>query len=149
MAYDVSIETAVEYPTAVARAESDMAGLPTTIITLLDQVYAGLEATGARQQGQNIVLYVYGGDTFAVEAGVQVDGPFVSDGPVVPSVLPGGRVARTRHVGPYGELHQAHVAVQRWCEQQGETLAGPNWEIYGDWNDDESKLETEVLYLLA
>lgn len=27
-------------------------------------------------------------------------------------------------------------------------LAGINWEIYGDWNEDESKLETEIFYLL-
>ncbi len=27
-------------------------------------------------------------------------------------------------------------------------LAGPRWEIYGDWHEDVSELETEVFYLL-
>jgi hypothetical protein len=27
-------------------------------------------------------------------------------------------------------------------------LAPPSWEIYGDWTDDPSKLETTVVYLL-
>jgi hypothetical protein len=34
-----------------------------------------------------------------------------------------------------------------------QTLAGPNWEIYGhwkdEWNNDPSKICTEVFYLLA
>jgi hypothetical protein len=28
------------------------------------------------------------------------------------------------------------------------TLAGPNWEIYGDWNDQPDQLRTDVFYLL-
>jgi hypothetical protein len=28
-------------------------------------------------------------------------------------------------------------------------LAGIDWEIYGDWTDDATKLETTVCYLLA
>src|SRR6266496_3531335 len=33
--------------------------------------------------------------------------------------------------------------------QTGRTLAGTLWEIYGDWSDDPSKVETTVCYLLA
>jgi hypothetical protein len=29
------------------------------------------------------------------------------------------------------------------------TLAAPRWEIYGDWTEDESALETEIAYLLV
>ena len=29
------------------------------------------------------------------------------------------------------------------------SLAGTSWEIYGDWNDDPTKLETLVVYLLC
>jgi hypothetical protein len=31
----------------------------------------------------------------------------------------------------------------------GLDLAGPRWEIYSDWTDDESALGTEVVYLVA
>ena len=42
----------------------------------------------------------------------------------------------------------SHTAVRQWCAEQGETLVGPSWEIYGDWTDDPRALESEVLYLL-
>jgi hypothetical protein len=31
----------------------------------------------------------------------------------------------------------------------GRALAGPRWEVYGDWRDDPAELETEVYYLLG
>ena len=37
-------------------------------------------------------------------------------------------------------------------QHPGRALAGPNWEIYGhwqeDWNEDPAKIRTEVFYLL-
>ncbi len=32
--------------------------------------------------------------------------------------------------------------------RRGLELAGPRWEIYGDWREDPADLETEVYYLL-
>jgi hypothetical protein len=40
------------------------------------------------------------------------------------------------------------VPVSRWCAAEGRGLAGPRWEIYGDWHDDPAELRTEVYYLL-
>jgi len=41
------------------------------------------------------------------------------------------------------------VAVLRWCAEHGLDPAGPRWEIYGHWHDDDpAQLETEVYYLL-
>jgi len=28
-------------------------------------------------------------------------------------------------------------------------MAGPRWEIYGDWHEDATQLETEVYHLLT
>jgi effector-binding domain-containing protein len=40
-----------------------------------------------------------------------------------------------------------------WCRDNGYTLAGPSWEIYGHWRDelhsDPSKIRTDVYYLLV
>lgn len=136
-------------PTAVIRGHTDQAGIPDTIIGSLNRVYAALEGTGAVQQGQNIVLYGPHGPTFDVEVGIQVDRPFTgSPGGIESSSLPAGRAARALHVGPYHLLHHAHAAVMSHCKAEGLELSGPNWEVYGDWDDDESKLETEVFYLL-
>jgi effector-binding domain-containing protein len=50
-------------------------------------------------------------------------------------------------------LHEAHNAIRRWCASNGHTLSGPNWEVYGHWQDawniHPSQLRTDVYYLLA
>jgi effector-binding domain-containing protein len=52
------------------------------------------------------------------------------------------------HRGSYEHLAAAHDAVHRWCADNGHTVAGPRWEIYGDWREDEAELETEVVWQL-
>jgi hypothetical protein len=32
---------------------------------------------------------------------------------------------------------------------EGHTLTRVRWEVYGDWSDDPTKLETEIAWLLA
>jgi effector-binding domain-containing protein len=134
-------------PTAVVRAHSTQADLPRDIISSLDQVYAAVRQGLVAQQGQNVVLYLNGPNS--IEVGIEVAGAFEAVGAVGPSTLPGGEVARALHVGPYDQLGVAHDAVQAWCKEHGLALAGPSWEIYGDWEEDPSKLTTEVRYLLA
>ena len=92
---------------------------------------------------------LYKDDVPNVEVGVQVTRSFMPSGHVVPSRLPGGRVARTVHRGAYDRLSEPHRAVREWCTARGLVLAGPRWEIYGDWREDPAELETEVCYLLA
>jgi hypothetical protein len=42
----------------------------------------------------------------------------------------------------------AHDAIVAWCRLHGRRLAGPRWEVYGHWTDDEAKLRADVYYLL-
>ncbi len=74
--------------------------------------------------------------------------PFEGDGTVSCSETPGGTVATTAHMGPYSEIPGAHGAVRQWCKDNGRKIAGPNWEVYGDWSDDPSQLRTDIYYLL-
>ena len=57
-------------------------------------------------------------------------------------------MATVVHRGLYQKLSEAHTAVSRWCAEHGYTLAGLNWEIYGDWTDNPDELRTDVFYLL-
>jgi effector-binding domain-containing protein len=117
---------------------------------MLDEVYAVVRAGGAEQDGHNVMVFrdlPDGG--LDVEVGVQVAAPFESTGSVTPSELPAGIVAVAVHHGPYGQLGVTHDAIHTSCSREGLTLAGPRWEIYGDWTEDESALETEVVYLLG
>jgi hypothetical protein len=101
--------------------------------------------------GRHVALYLDG--QINLEVGVELDSPFAGYGEVVASATPSGLVATTTHYGPYGQLHEAHEAIHRWCGNNGYTLAGPNWEIYGhwldEWNSDPSKICTDVYYLLV
>jgi DNA gyrase inhibitor GyrI len=80
--------------------------------------------------------------------GVQVIRPFSDAGEVVCTETPAGEVAMTTHIGNYGKLAGAHAAINSWRAASGRTSAC-SWEIYGDWTDDEAKLETQVVYLLS
>jgi effector-binding domain-containing protein len=85
--------------------------------------------------------------------GVELYGPFEEQGEVVRSATPAGSVALATHYGPYGGLGAAHQAVREWCEANNHGLAGPNWAIYGhwqnEWNTNPSQIRTDVYYQLA
>jgi hypothetical protein len=60
-----------------------------------------------------------------------------------------GEVVMTTHVGSYAGLGAAHNALYSWSAATGRVFGEYSWEIYGDWTDDETKLETQVIYLLS
>jgi effector-binding domain-containing protein len=84
-----------------------------------------------------------------VDFGVQVIRPFQDEGEVVFKETPAGEVAITTHIGGYDKLAAAHQAIHSWRAATGRRFAACSWEIYGDWTDDEAKLETQVVYLLS
>jgi effector-binding domain-containing protein len=144
--YEVALRTVEARPTAVVAASTTWAELPTTWPGLLDEVWAFLRQGTVAKVGHNVFLYK--DDVPNVEIGVQVAGPFDRKGRVVPSATPAGQVATTVHRGSYAGLSVAHDAVHEWCRANGRRMVGSRWEVYGDWTDDESKLETEVFWLL-
>ncbi|HWA00101.1 MAG TPA: GyrI-like domain-containing protein [Caulobacterales bacterium] len=120
----------------------------------LDEVWAFLGRNpGLRPpDGHNFFLYHHPtrrDDPMDIDFGVQVSRPFLGEGPISMVATPTGEVASTVHVGPYSGLAQAHKAVHDWCAANNRRVGAASWEIYGDWNEDETELETEVVYLLA
>ena len=152
MAYDVTIESAAEWPTAVVKANTTWREFPTLWRALLDEVWGFLRVTpGLRKDGHNVMLYKNGIPTVevAVEVGVQVTGSFESAGRVVPSTLPGGQTATTVHQGPPSELGAAHDAIRGWCASQHRGLTGVSWEIYGDPDPLTGHFDVTVYWQLA
>jgi effector-binding domain-containing protein len=106
---------------------------------------------GLRTDGHNCFLYHHparGETEMIAYFGVQVIRPFPDAGEVVCTETPAGEVAMTTHIGSYAKLAGAHAAINSWRASNGRTSAC-SWEIYGDWTDDETKLETQVIYLLS
>jgi effector-binding domain-containing protein len=116
---------------------------------MLDEVYACLRHGGVHGDC-NVMLYRDLPDPgqVRVEVGVEVNEPFSPSGRVSASALPAGLTAMTVHRGPYERLDAGHRAVLRWCASQGRELTGERWEVYGDWHDDPSLLETRIYYAL-
>jgi hypothetical protein len=46
-------------------------------------------------------------------------------------------------------MAESHEAIHKWSAANGETFAGKSWEIYGDWIEDATKLETRIEYQLS
>src|SRR5262249_61706867 len=84
-----------------------------------------------------------------VDFGVEVSRAFESAGEVYATETPAGMVAVAAHVGAYDRMKETHDAIHAWREANNRAFAGKSWEIYGDWSDDPSKLETTIMYLLS
>jgi effector-binding domain-containing protein len=113
------------------------------------EVWSFIRTAGLPRPGRHIALYLEGG---MVEAGAEVSEPFPGNDRVHCSQLPAGPAVTTTHFGPYQRLGEAHSAVRQWCARHGHRLSNICWEIYGhweqNWNDDPSKIRTDVFHLL-
>jgi effector-binding domain-containing protein len=151
VAHIVSLQTAAPRTIAAVHARVPVGAVPTTFRRYLDQVYAAARTGAVHLDGQNVFVYHDVADRPAeldVAFGVGVTAPFAAVGAVEPTSLPHGEVATTTHWGSYAGLGAAHAAIDEWCRLHGRRRAGPSWEVYGHWTDDETRLRTDVFYLL-
>jgi effector-binding domain-containing protein len=151
MEYDVRLEQQSSHPLAVVRRRASVHQLSQVVPDACGTVWGVVRAQQVSGAGRHVAVYL--DDQINLEVGVELAAPFAGHGEVVGSATPAGLVATTTHYGPYGQLHQAHEAIRLWCRNNGHTLAGPNWEIYGhwkdEWNSDPTKICTDVFYLLV
>lgn len=101
--------------------------------------------------GRNVAVYWDG--SIRLEVGVEMAIPFEPGNGVVRSATPPGLTASVTVMGPYDQLGTAHAAIRTWCTANGHRLAGPSWEIYGDWqpewNADPTRIRTDIFYQVA
>jgi len=151
MEYDVRLEQLSSLPLAVVRRRAKRQELSKVVPDACGVVWNVIRSQQVPGAGRHVAVYL--DDQINLEVGVELESPFVGYGEVVGSATPAGLVATTTHFGPYGQMHAAHDAIQRWCNSNGHTLAGPSWEIYGhwkdEWNSDPSKICTDIYYLLV
>ncbi|MGC4004897.1 MAG: GyrI-like domain-containing protein [Pirellulales bacterium] len=151
MPYDIRLETRhAPRPLAVVRRTVVAGQLAQIVPAACGLVWSVVRSQNLAGAGRHVALY--GHDGIHVEIGVELDGPFAGHGEVVPGALPAGTIATTTHFGPYDRLGDAHRALREWCAREGQTLVGPNWELYGhwdaSWNTDPKKIRTDVAYLV-
>jgi effector-binding domain-containing protein len=152
MNYQVVTKTVSAQPLAAVRRHVRRGEVGRAWKPALDLVWKFLrQHEGLRTDGHNCFLYQHpapGKAAMVVDFGVQVIRPFQGTGEVICTETPAGEVAMTTHIGSYGKLVAAHEAINSWRTATGRTFGARSWEIYGDWADDEAKLETQIVYLL-
>jgi effector-binding domain-containing protein len=153
MPYAVRVEPVISRPIAVVRRRVAPRELSRVVPEACGLVWQTLKAAQVKDAGRHVAVYRRAGDELLdVEVGVEVGGVFPGRGEVVGSALPAGEAATVTHFGPYQKLADANQAIKQWSAAQGRTFAGVSWEIYGhwidEWNNDPSKIRTDVFYLL-
>src|SRR5262245_24937794 len=152
MSYDVVTKTVRAQPLAAVRRRVLIGDVGRAWKPALDLVWEFLRRhEGLRTDGHNCFLYHHAanGKAIDIDFGVQVIRPFEGEGEVICTETPAGEVAMATHIGSYSGLAAAHKAVHSWRAANGRAFGACSWEIYGDWTDDETKLETQVIYLLS
>ena len=110
-------------------------------------MYVWLRDALAHRAGRNYALYDRCTPrSLRVRVGFPVSARFADTDLVHCVKLAAGRAAHAVHVGPYSHLHQTCASLHAWCSERALALTGESWEVYGDWTEDPSRLETE-LYL--
>jgi predicted transcriptional regulator YdeE len=116
-----------------------------TIFELLDQVWKEVKNKELSHTGINHVLYDADNIIFA---GIELISAQEPDSLLEKRDVNFQIYAYFKHIGPYSELNEINRSIQSTIKALGEHHEAPVLEIYGHWNDDESKLETEILYNL-
>lgn len=146
MEYEVHTEQVEPQVIAAVRRKCSQGELSSVIPTACGVVWDYAKEAGLANPGRLVALYH--DCVINLEVGVEVGAPFAGSDEVSCSGLPGGLVATTMHLGPYDRLGEAHEALHRWCREEGHSLTGPSWEVYGHWDDDPERLRTDLFYRL-
>jgi effector-binding domain-containing protein len=136
-------------PLAAVRVTTSLGKWPAQFLTELNKVYAVIRAGNVRQTGQNVAIYFPRKDgQFDIACGVEIEAKFEHIGEVEYCETPAGQALTMAHIGPYDRLKASHRAVDEWGRQNSYRLSGICWEIYGDWDENPTKLRTDIFHLL-
>ena len=151
MGINVSVGVVTPRKLAAIRRQVTIGAVASTWRPALDQVWNLLRCQpGLHTDGHNIFLYHHGArrsDAMTVDFGVEVTRSFSPSGEVFETSTAAGEAAVAVHRGGYEKLRRTHDAIHQWTKSHDKDFAGRSWEIYSDWSDDPSKLETTVVYL--
>ena len=112
------------------------------IKSLLDRLWPALKAGPVPNKGLNWVVY---DGCERVFAGVEADVAGAAALGLERRSLQIGRHAWIKHVGPYQLLGGAYAAIEKAIAELGLRGGQPRVEVYGHWDRDERKLETELV----
>ena len=116
-----------------------------TAFRLSDKVWRTVKLNNLKNKGLNVWVYE---ENESVFAGVELDD--------IPNHLTGLeqknitliKYAYFKHIGPYYQIMNAGQQMTDYLKNRGLTTSLPYIEIYSHWTNDDTKLETELLFNL-
>jgi len=153
MTYRVSVQTAAPLGLAAVRRRLTIPEIAGAFRPAIESVRPLLtKHPHLASDGRIVLLYHHPShreDVMSIDFGVHVSRPFEMEGEVFYTETPAGEVAATTHVGRYEKLSEAHHAIHHWRVEASRGFDRQSWEIYGAFNADPAKNETQIMYLLA
>lgn len=113
-----------------------------TAFKLSGKMWQTIKESGIKNKGQNI--WVYESDD-RVFAGVMLENPQNNNSILEFKKITLEKYAYFKHVGPYNLIKQAGQNMTTEIKRRGFQTELPYLEIYGHWNPDETKQETELI----
>lgn len=105
-----------------------------------------VKTNGLKNKGRNIWVYEEGDSVFA---GIELeDASDLNNVGLDRKEIILEKYAYYKHIGPYALIKKAGQEMSAQIAKQGFEVSLPYIEIYGHWNKDESKLETELFMAL-
>ncbi len=122
-----------EQHVAVVRAHVTVDEMPGFLGGAFSEVINVLDKQGLHPTGAPFGRYsVPEAGAFDAEVGFPCNDVVKPEGRVEAGELPGGRAARSMHIGPYGDVGAAYEAAVDWLTEEGYVVEGHPWECYLD-----------------
>lgn len=133
------------------RRKMPQSGLGAFFMELFPRLRSTIVSQGATPSGPPFARY-YNSDpaAFDTEAGLPFRGTVAAASGMRVTTLPGGRMAKTVHIGPYETLSKEYMRIGAWLDEHGLRGAEGPWESYVDdaATTPHDKLRTEVFWPL-
>jgi effector-binding domain-containing protein len=113
-----------------------------TAFKLSAKMWQVIKESGIKNRGQNIWVYDTNDSVFA---GVEIDERQKDNSSLEHKNIMLKKYAYFKHIGSYSLIKQVGQRMIEEMKSKGFETTLPYIEIYGHWNNDESKTETELL----
>lgn len=132
--HTIERQTLDKTPVLFGRRKLEKEKLAEALAEVLPAAFGHAMSNGLAMIGPPFVRYVdHSAAFFTIEAGVPLAEPAPDpgvDSGLFVGALPGGSAAFTAHTGPYETLGDAHIALDKWMNDNNVSPTGPPWEVY-------------------
>ena len=112
---------------------------------LMDAMWKAIKSNGIKNKGINYWVYDKNDMLFT---GIELEQDPPADVKLESKMVNLSKYAYWKHIGPYTRLKEAYDGMHHELEKRSLNFYYPFLEIYGHWTNDETKLETEILFSL-